>query len=258
MLFYSILLLADSPCSARDVSIIWNPNTEHDLAGYNVYYRVGSAAAHYDGFGVAEGLHSTDVHNVTSATLTGLDPALNYYLAVTAYNDTGVEGVLSDVVAFYDIVPPTVSIISPVNNQTVSGNIDFTVNASDAGGIAKVEFYIDSVFYGAKDAAPYSLSWNALDIPEKTYTLFAQAYDIAGNETQSSSVQVKVIHDNTLSDALQTLKFVIGLETPTAAQFAHADVAPIDMTTHQPNPDSKLDIDDVLVMLRRAVGLLTW
>ena len=145
--------------------------------------------------GATGGLSPIDVQNVTTATLTGLDPYLNYYLAATAYNYTGVESLLSDSVVFYEIIPPTVSITSPAHNEIVIGKaVAVNVIASDASGIAKVEFYVDNVLQDTKISSPYTFSWNTVIIPEKTYSIIAKAYDGVGN-IALTSIQVVVVHD---------------------------------------------------------------
>lgn len=94
-------------------------------------------------------------------------------------------------------------------------------------------------------------------------TIIVTATDVAGNMAAAPASMITYFYPGavntdgtiTVNDALKLLNFVLGLDTPTAEQFIRSDVAPIDMTTHQPKPDGKLDIDDVIVMLRRAVGL---
>jgi hypothetical protein len=56
----------------------------------------------------------------------------------------------------------------------------------------------------------------------------------------------------TIADALLALQFAIGLKTPTAAQIAAGDVAPIG------KPDGKIDIADAVAILQKSVGLLSW
>ncbi|MDD5104813.1 MAG: Ig-like domain-containing protein [Desulfuromonadaceae bacterium] len=245
-------------CFARDVSVHWTPNSEADLEGYKIHYKVGLADAPFAGVGAAEGASPIDVHTATAVTLTGLDPALNYSLAATAYNTAGIESLLSDVVVIYDIIPPVVSIISPKNNGTTTGNTVVSVSAVDAGGIARVEFYVDSVLHDTLRTAPFDFTLRPTEIQEKSYSVFAVAYDIAGNMTQSSDIRLNVTGYSTLNDALLSLRYVLGLETLTMELFTRLDVAPLDMITRQSSPDGRVDIDDVIVILRRSVGQLTW
>ena len=57
-------------------------------------------------------------------------------------------------------------------------------------------------------------------------------------------------------DALKSLRFAVGLDTPTASDIAHGDVAPL--VNGIPNPDGKIDLADVVAILRKAAGLSSW
>lgn len=59
-----------------------------------------------------------------------------------------------------------------------------------------------------------------------------------------------------ITDALRALRILAGLITPTSNDLAHGDVAPF--VNGLPQPDGKIDIGDVVVILRKAVGLVSW
>ena len=71
-------------------TLLWDPNTEPDLAGYKIYYGYVSGGYEY----------SVDVGNQTTYTLTGLDPNQTYYISATAYNIGGYESDFSNEVVF--------------------------------------------------------------------------------------------------------------------------------------------------------------
>ena len=80
------------PAFAGDVTLMWDANTETDLAGYKIYYKVAQGGEPYDGTGITEGDSPIDVGNVTEFDLTGLDlKNNNYYFVATAYNTSGFE-----------------------------------------------------------------------------------------------------------------------------------------------------------------------
>jgi len=60
----------------------------------------------------------------------------------------------------------------------------------------------------------------------------------------------------TIADALRALRIAVGFIQPTADDLAHGDVAPL--VKGVPQPDGKIDIGDVIVILRRSVGLVSW
>jgi hypothetical protein len=57
-------------------------------------------------------------------------------------------------------------------------------------------------------------------------------------------------------DALKALRIAAGLDTPTASDIAHGDVAPL--VNGIRTPDAKIDLNDVVAILRKAVGLSSW
>ncbi len=73
--------LAAGLAHAGTISIAWDPVSDADVAGYKVYW--GTSSRTYT--------HSKDVGNVTSTTLTDLDPCTRYYIAVKAYDTGGLE-----------------------------------------------------------------------------------------------------------------------------------------------------------------------
>ena len=62
-----------------EVALAWDPNTEPDLAGYKLYYGLGSRVY----------TKVVDVGDQTSYTVGSLDAGKTYYFAVTAYNTSG-------------------------------------------------------------------------------------------------------------------------------------------------------------------------
>jgi hypothetical protein len=74
---------------AGEVNLAWDPNTEPDLAGYRVYYGLGSR--NYD--------HVMDVGNCTTFVVTGLEQGRTYYFAATAVNTGDMESDFSNEVS---------------------------------------------------------------------------------------------------------------------------------------------------------------
>ena len=59
-----------------------------------------------------------------------------------------------------------------------------------------------------------------------------------------------------ISDAFMALRFAAGITNPTASDGIKGDVAPF--VNGKPQPDGRIDIGDVIVILRKAVGLVRW
>lgn len=90
-----------------------------------------------------------------------------------------------------DIIPPTVTITSPLNNATVARSKTTTIraNATDASGIAKVEFYVNGSLKCTDATSAYTCAWLVPSPRNVTYTLQAKAYDTKGN-TATNSITV--------------------------------------------------------------------
>src|SRR5512137_895255 len=82
-------ILTPSAVHAAEVNLAWDPNTEPDVAGYKVYYGLGSR--NYD--------HVMDVGNSTSCVVTGLEQGRTYYFAATAVNTANIESDFSNEVS---------------------------------------------------------------------------------------------------------------------------------------------------------------
>ncbi len=92
-----------------------------------------------------------------------------------------------------DTTAPSVSITSPKNGDTVSGNITVEVSASDdQSGISKVELYVDGSKVAEDTSAPYTFSLDTTSISDGTHKLVAKAYDGAGNVGTSAEVTITV------------------------------------------------------------------
>ncbi|MCK9417911.1 MAG: YDG domain-containing protein [Nitrospirae bacterium] len=59
-----------------------------------------------------------------------------------------------------------------------------------------------------------------------------------------------------VTDALRALRITAGLITATATDMSHSDVAPL--VSDVPQPDDVIDVGDVVVILRKSVGLVSF
>ena len=134
----------------------WSPNSESDLAGYNVYYGISSGS-----YG-----DPIDVGNVTSYELTELDAGVRYYVAITAYDTADNESEKSDeengVPA--DTENPTITITLPTGSPTYStetATISIAGSAADNLGVTEVSWVNDR---GGSGTASGTSSWSASNI----------------------------------------------------------------------------------------------
>lgn len=125
-----------------------------------------------------------------------------YRLALTAFDSLGNESAISASLDFtIDVnAPTTAEITAPQNNETIKGTYTITANASgDYSGIDRVEFWHENVpTLICSDNDPsdgFSCSWDSTLIADGAHQLYIIAYDKAGNQLESTRVNVSV--DNT-------------------------------------------------------------
>ena len=88
---------------------------------------------------------------------------------------------------------PAVAISAPTNSAAVSGTFPVNATASDANGVAGVQFQLDGAALQAEDTtSPYSISWDTTTATNGSHTLTAVGRDVAGNIVTSSAVTVTV------------------------------------------------------------------
>jgi hypothetical protein len=100
----------------QSVTLAWDANPEPDVSAYVIHY--GTSSRQYP--------YSTNVGNVTRATVNGLQAGLTYYFAVTATNSAGLESDYSNEVSTFIPADLTNSFptISTISNQLLYWNSD--------------------------------------------------------------------------------------------------------------------------------------
>src|SRR4051794_3449760 len=113
------------------VTLAWNPNSESDLAGYALSY------------GTISGQLTTtiDVGNTTTYVFAIPDPTKVYYLALRAYNTSGLFSPFSNEVATTPIVPPlsVTNVVANLPSPQAPGTT-ITFSATATGGTAPYQY----------------------------------------------------------------------------------------------------------------------
>src|SRR5205809_656458 len=176
--------LTASAVSSSQINLSWAASSDIvGVSGYRVY-RNGTQIA------------TTSATSFTNNT--GLSPSTTYTYAVAAFDAAGNLSAQSSPAsattpAAADTTPPTVSISSPANGQTISTTVTVSANASDNVGVVGVQFQLDGVNGGAEDTtAPYSIPFDPTTTSNGQHTITAVARDAAGNRTTSAPVTVTV------------------------------------------------------------------
>ena len=99
LLCHSVPATGTTVPAGQSVTLAWNPSTDVNVIGYNIYY------------GIASGIYTskTDVGNATSATIPGLTAGVTYYFAITAYDSFGQESGYSSEISY--LVPAPAPIL---------------------------------------------------------------------------------------------------------------------------------------------------
>ncbi len=175
-------------------------------------------------------------------------------------------------VAITNTTPVANSVISDssvgytLSEQALSGKVTFTRTggAADNSSPHVYTFKASDLTAGAHtvdtglvlaDGAIYTVSFDAIDLAGNVATTVSN-----GSITYKTNVPADgdLTGDGTVdaADALKALRIAAGIDTATAADLSRGDVAPLVSGT--PHPDGKIDIGDVVVILRKAVGLVSW
>ena len=90
-----------------------------------------------------------------------------------------------------DTTPPSVKITNPSNGNTVRGNVNVTVNATDNSGNSGIslQLYVDGALKASGSGSSLSYSWNTKKSNSGSHSIQAIAKDPAGN-TSVTTVSV--------------------------------------------------------------------
>lgn len=94
-----------------------------------------------------------------------------------------------------DTTPPTVSLTTPANGATVSGDFTVSASASDNVGVSKVELYIDGQLVATDTNSPYTFSVDSTKYSNGSHTMYLEAFDAASNHASTASVTVTIQND---------------------------------------------------------------
>ena len=175
--------------AAGSASLSWAASTDNvSVTAYNVHRSTSP--------GFTPSL-ANRVQQVPAAAFIDVPPAAGtYYYRVTAQDGAGNVSPASNeaqAVVTPDTTAPSVSISEPSAGASVANTISVAALASDAVGVAGVQFRVDGVNHGAEDTiAPYSVLWDTRGVTNGTHTLSAVARDAAGNVSTSAPISVSV------------------------------------------------------------------
>lgn len=89
---------------------------------------------------------------------------------------------------------PWVEVVSPESGTTVTGEVTVVIAAEDNQGVTEVVLYANGRHVGTETMAPYEFVWDSAAEPEGSASLYAEAYDAAGNRS-THTIDVTVQHE---------------------------------------------------------------
>jgi sulfur relay (sulfurtransferase) DsrF/TusC family protein len=226
----ALSLAAYSTCFASgSVTLQWDPNSDSDLAGYRVYYRMDSAEMPFNGTGAVEGAAPIDVKNRTSATLSGLESGHTYYFAVTAYNTAGLESSYSNVIVeTIPLADTTAPSLSSFSLPSTSSSLKVAITSLRASDNIGVTGYL--LTEGATTMPqPSASGWSAAPPTSHTFSspgvksLYAWARDGAGNVSNAVGRSVTITLPKA-SASLQAGSLLVSLTSPSVGSVVSGTV----------------------------------
>ncbi len=194
-----------------------------------------------------------------SATLNGLAEGANT-VTVTATDAQNVATSLSAAIAL-DTTPPLLTITQPATptrggSQVISGTVE--------AGIKPVVSVDTKAALGPLTFSGSTWSCQVSGLSRGVNTITVTAADPAGNSASKSAAVTVIQPDGDLngtggadlSAALKALRIAVGSLQPSPEELLHGDVAPL--ANGAPAPDGKIDVADALLILRKAIGLISF
>jgi hypothetical protein len=235
--FLTIAPLLVEAAHAADVTLEWDPSEGQDVDGYFLCY--GTQSGDYP--------ISMDVGDVTTGTVSGLEPGATYYFAVYAYNYYGESDYSNEV--SYTPPSPTVDTqtitasagdhgyISPSGTTVVPYGSSQTFTMVPDAGYRVADVLIDSVSHGS------ALTWTFDDVTSDhtiavsfTSSNLSPVADAGPDQTVDEHAQVllngssSTDPDNNIASYLwtQTSGVAVALSDPGTVQpsFVSPDVGP--------------------------------
>jgi hypothetical protein len=185
-----VLALLPTILCAAVVRISWNPNTESDLEGYQVYS--GTAPGTYS--------HVINVGRTTTIDVSGLEAGPTYYFAVTAYDYSGNESPYS--------AEQSVSIPggAPDGSGSVIGGITDTISDAVDSASEWLEQLVRNIFGLDPETPVYALGdFTSVDTPaadEESRTLVTRESLNGGTSLLSALCGLYPVRDMILETGL--------------------------------------------------------
>jgi len=122
---------------------------------------------------------------------------------------------------------PSVSINSPTNSATVSGNVSISVNASSEQGVKNVSFFLDDTSISSSSSSPFGINFDSTKYSNGTHKLTARLYD-NNDVTAENSIQINIqnnakisnVNVSNITNASAKISFKTDLSSNTSIKYS--------------------------------------
>lgn len=141
LLLHFLFVFTLIPSIVISATLNWDPSSEPEVTGYNIYYRTEAPSFPFNGTALPEGDSPIYVEGATSTSLdiTIPDDGNVYFFTATAVASTGLESDFSEIIAS-NWIP---DLLSPADNNAVNTNVIF-----DWGQPPTENSYVFDLYYG--------------------------------------------------------------------------------------------------------------
>ena len=153
------------------------------------------------------------------------DEDSEHVLSAVVVDSVGNETPLNPISVFVDnqspldITSPSVLILHPASGQTISGNVNIEVLATDNTSVSNVVFYINGSQEYIDEIEPFNFYWNTQDYEDdEEHTIAVVAYDSSGNYTLTQPITVFV-------DNFDSIEPAGNIQNPLPGQIVDGDVS---------------------------------
>jgi LmbE family N-acetylglucosaminyl deacetylase len=176
-----------------------------------------------------------------SSTSPGITQTVKSILSSTSLSSSADLSAYGSAVTFTAIVTPSAATgtVTFMDGATVlgtgalsGGTVTYATSTLGGGTHSVTAIYSGDANFTGSTSSPYA------------QTVVMADGKLAGSDTVG------------ITDALKALRIAAGIDTPTAFDLEHGDVAPV--VNGQSSPDGKIDLGDVVAILRKSAGLQSW
>ena len=188
---FILVLIAARPfdVAAASAVTIAAPGNDATVSGsVDITAQIGAGVSWMNVYIDGSYLASSPPFNFTWDSTTAVNG--NHTISANAYASNGsLAGNASITVSVQNSnAQPAVTLTSPANNSTVSGNV--TLTAQIIPSVAWIDFEIDGSWFAS--SPPLSTTWDSTSVPDGSHTIAALAFDGNDNQIGSSTATVTV------------------------------------------------------------------